>query len=313
MKRHAGYHAPRLFKWAGVAGVFFALSTLPIGPAGFAQGKKGGSGDTEVQRLRQRVEQLEEQLVDLRVVIGTLQSLAKAPAQGVPAAAPGYQGGGGDGGQGGRLSILETQIRALSAQVARLNERVKTLAGGAPAAGGGTPQGGASGGFGSTTVRPQSNDNGDRIGNFITRHVTPGGTGQQGGGGAGGQAAQEQFDIAYNAWLQGEVGKAQEGFRAFLNANPGHKLEGEALYWLGETYYQQQNYNKAAKTFLKVSRSFESSRLAPDSLYKLALSLMELGHTKAACTTLEELPQRYPQAPWGVLRKAASHLRRLGC
>lgn len=312
MKRHACSHAPRLINWAAVAGLVFVLSVVPVGPDGFAQGKKAGGGDAEVQKLRQRVEQLEEQLVDLRVVIGTLQSLAKAPAAGASGAPAGYQGGGGNGAQGGRVSILETQIRALTAQVARLNERVKTLSGHAPAGSGGTQQGRAPGGFGSTTVRPQSNT-GDRIGNFITKHVSPGRNGQRGNGGADNQAAQEQFDIAYNAWLQGEVRTAQRGFEAFVKAYPAHKLEGEALYWLGETYFQQQNYNKAAKMFLKVSQSYELSRLAPDSLYKLGLSLMELGHTKAACTALGELPQRYPQAPWGVLRKAAKHQRRLGC
>jgi tol-pal system protein YbgF len=306
MKRHAGFHALCIFMWVAAAGVIGALGVVSFGAAGYAQGKKAGGGDSEVEKLRRRVEQLEEQLVDMRVVIGTLQSLAKAPAQGGSVGQPSFQGGGGD--QGGRLTILETQIRALTAQVERMNARIKALGGGSAPA--------APGGFGSTTVQPQpqSNDSGDRIGNFITQHVAPSPGGRSGGSSAGnGAAAQDQFDAAYNSWLQGDVNRAQEGFRDFLNSHPRSKLAGEAHYWLGETYYQQGRFKVAAKEFLTVSQSFEGSRLAPDSLYKLALSLNKLGQAKAACSTLGELPQRYPQAPWGVLRKAAAHERRLGC
>ena len=68
--------------------------------AGPATAASGG-GDAA---LRQRVEQLEEQIVDMQVVIGTLESLAKAPPPS-PAASRTPQGPM-SGADGARASII---------------------------------------------------------------------------------------------------------------------------------------------------------------------------------------------------------------
>src|SRR5262245_23182067 len=81
--------------------------------------------------LRQRVEQLEEQLVDMQVVIGTLESLARgAPAPAAPGgvrAQPGAAAAFGAA-EAGRLDSIETQIRALGAQMEQLQEQLRVLA-----------------------------------------------------------------------------------------------------------------------------------------------------------------------------------------
>ncbi len=83
-----------------------------------------GGGD---QALRQRVEQLEEQLVDLQVVIGTLESLARS---GVRPAAPSVGSSGPmSGSEEARLDSMETQIRALTAQIEQLSSDVRAGAG----------------------------------------------------------------------------------------------------------------------------------------------------------------------------------------
>ena len=77
--------------------------------------------------LKQRVEQLEEQLVDMQVVVGTLESLARG---GGGAAAP--AGGGasyGGGADSVRIDGLETQLRALTAQIQQLTDQVRALGG----------------------------------------------------------------------------------------------------------------------------------------------------------------------------------------
>lgn len=60
--------------------------------------------------LKKRVEQLEEQLVDLQVVIGTLESLAKQPQGANAAAYRAPASGAGDG----RIDGVEMQIKALT-------------------------------------------------------------------------------------------------------------------------------------------------------------------------------------------------------
>ena len=110
------------------------------------QARQGGKAESavleETARLRQRVEQLEEQLVDMQVLVGTLETLARtrAGAAAAPSAAPAGTGmpfngaaalsappanGGGD--MAARLATVETQIRALSGQIAHLTRQVQAL------------------------------------------------------------------------------------------------------------------------------------------------------------------------------------------
>ena len=77
--------------------------------------------------LRQRIEQLEEQLVEMQVTIGTLDSLAKG---GGSSSSGVYRGGGNNESSGGdpaRVAALETQVRALAAQVDQLTVQIRQL------------------------------------------------------------------------------------------------------------------------------------------------------------------------------------------
>ncbi|MCB1511562.1 MAG: tol-pal system protein YbgF [Hyphomicrobiaceae bacterium] len=290
-----------------------AASAAKGGPA-----KGGSQPSAEVVRLRERVEQLEAQLVDMRVLIGTLQSLAQGGAARPSGGAPASTSGGGDA---GRLSILETQIRALTAQVERLSDRVRALGGGR----GGTayvPRSSRQT-FGSTPNAPgwSTTDNGDRIGNLIERNGVRPSIPPQGAPPApapsaaapGQQAAQAAYEDAYGYWLQRNYQAAQKSFTQFLADHPKHRLAGHAQYWLGETFFALGKYNEAAQAFLKGYQAYGSGTMAPDSLLRLAMSLDKLGHRKAACSSLGELKQRFPQAPRGVMRRLAQQKQRLGC
>ena len=46
-----------------------------------------------------------------------------------------------------------------------------------------------------------------------------------------------------------------------------------AYYWLGELYILEQNYQKAALSLAEGYQKFPDSIKAPDTLYKLAISL----------------------------------------
>jgi tol-pal system protein YbgF len=285
-----------------------ALSTVHATPA-HAQ-NNSGAADAEVRQLRERVEQLEAQLVDMRVILGTLQSLAQVPARGGSAAQP---SGGDGGGDSGRMSILEMQIQALTAQMERLADEVRALNGGGRR---GSLETGRPSRFGTTTITTPESGGGDRIGSLIRGAQSPNSTdgvvGRPGGHG-GAQDARGRYEEAYGYWLQGNLQAAELSLAQFVKDYATHELAGNAQFWLGEVHFKQGRYNRAAKEFLKVSQAHGSSRLAPDSLLRLAQSLDKLGHTQAACATLGELKQRYSDAPPGIVRKAGAEGRRLGC
>jgi tol-pal system protein YbgF len=79
-------------------------------------------------QLRQRIEQLEEQLVDMQVAVGTLESFARTGASraGSSSAAM-VAGAGGSSDAAMRIDGVEMQVRALSSQIDILTQQMKSL------------------------------------------------------------------------------------------------------------------------------------------------------------------------------------------
>lgn len=311
-----------------------------------AASPSGGGGDAG---LRERVEQLEGQLVDLQVVIGTLESLART---GGPVSAPARSEGSGGGvgtGDRARLDSMETQIRALTAQVEQLASDVRAQgqrrSDGAPPVqqnnfADTAPQ---TSRFGSTTV---TSDNADPIGALAESNnaYAPQGPAPQGRapaqappgppstygsealpsvGGGGAQFAavdpaasgnpKQLYETAYGHLLQQDYGPAQSGFREFLKTYPQDPLAPNALYWLGETHYVQRNYAEAAEAFDLVTSAYSSSGKAADAQLKRGMSLAQLGKRQDACTALRGVASKFPSAPAQLKAKADGERQRIGC
>ena len=131
---------------------------------------RGGDGNGGMQR---RIEQLEEQLVDMQVTVGTLESLARAGGSGGgprPSAAGGALFG---PSEAARLEGMETQIRALTAEVQRLSNQVRNN--------GGSQDRGEAGGGSTYAQRPEADQAGQVVRTeqipsaFGSTVVTPGG------------------------------------------------------------------------------------------------------------------------------------------
>ena len=333
MAKLAGIHRSGLR--LQIVALAFALTAVPAlaqtsdarpPKSGAAAATAASSGDAG---LKARVQALEEQLVDMQVVVGTLESLAKG---GGSTAAPFPSSGGAVSADPARIEGLETQVRALSAQVQQLSDQVRSL-GGVPRRSeiqGGTETGAtdhadaAVDGFGSTTV----SSGGDAIGGLLDSH------GQapepDHGGGVGGLPApvataalpaasetsgdpKQLYETAYGYLLQRDYASAETAFGDFLKKFPNDSLSGNAQYWLGETYFVRGQYKAAAGSFLKGYQTYSQSGKAPDSLLKLAMSLDRLGQKDAACSSFSELATKFPTAPQNVKSRAQSERQRIGC
>jgi len=285
----------------GVPLIAVASLLLMAGPV-VAQ---SSADQAELARLQKRVDQLEGQLVDMQVVIGTLESLAQSRG-GAPAANGGGARSSSGGADAARIAALETQVAALAAQVSALTGGSGPAVDLRPSTGGG--QGNVGLGFGSTTVTPSGQDGR----NVITREETRS-NGTDLGFSTGGGSPDTAYESAYGALLQQNYAEAQAGFEAFLTDHPRHRLAGNAQYWLGEVYFVQGRYKDAAAAFLRGYQTYGSSSKAPDSLLKLAMSLDRLGERDAACSSFAELSSRFPDAPGYVRNRAEAEQRRLRC
>lgn len=300
-------------------------------PAAKAEGAPAPSGGGGEGGLRQRVEQLEEQLVDMNVMIGTLESLAKSggTAAAVPRIAAPSGGGGLGASDAARLDGMEMQIKALTAQIEQLSDQVRALgqrrSDAAPVPRGAEVPGGSvaapptAGGFGTTAVTA----GGDPIGSLIANGA--GGMGGMGGMGgaagaapvstapAGGGDPKQLYETAYGYFLQQDYGAAEAAFDDFVKKFPSDSLAGNAQYWLGESLFVRGQYKQAAAAFLKGYQSYGKGSKAPDSLLKLAMSLDRLGQKDAACSSYGELNARFPTAPAHIKSRAQTERARLAC
>jgi tol-pal system protein YbgF len=114
----------------------------------------------------------------------------------------------------------------------------------------------------------------------------------------------EQFNAALQAFQAGQYPEAEVGFKAFLTANPEHRLTPDAIFYIGETYLQRSRPREAAEQYLKVTTDYSKSSRAPESMVRLGQTLAALGNSQQACATLTEFGKRYPSASASVKRLA---------
>lgn len=78
-------------------------------------------------QLRQRIDQLEEQINEMHVAVGTLDSLAKTGAARASNTPP--SGGGVSGDASARLDGLENRLRTMTGQIEQMAQQIRTLEG----------------------------------------------------------------------------------------------------------------------------------------------------------------------------------------
>lgn len=107
--------------------------------------------------------------------------------------------------------------------------------------------------------------------------------------------AQEQYAAAFERLRVGDYQRAAQEFRAFLAQYPNDRLAPKAEYWLGESYYAQNDLVQAAAVFAEGLEKYPHGEKAADSVLKLGMVLGYQGRRLDACSTLDRLDRDYPQ------------------
>ena len=312
------------FAWLTAA----LLAATPLAPA-FAQTQDMRSLSERIERLQRDVDVLQRQLA---------RGGAPAPTSG--GAPPPMSGGAMSSDYIGRtedrFSALEAELRTLtgkleemSHQISQTQQRLDKLVSDIDFRLGALEKGGAAAASGRTEASPPAPApqtlGQPQVGPGQQRLVLQPGAPAQGGGAQASAPVQlpqgspeAQYEFAYGTLLQAQreqadFGRAEQALRAFISANPNHRLTGNAQYWLGETFYVRRDYQTAAATFAEGVQKFARSDKAPDNMLKLGMSLGQLNRKAEACGTLAELEKRYPQAPAPVKQAAQRERQRLAC
>ena len=138
-------------------------------------------------------------------------------------------------------------------------------------------------------------------------------------GAAGGAAPSEQairaedeasvYGDAFAALKAARYPDAARGFQLYLTKYPDGPRADNAAYWLGEAYYQQQDYTAALRTFQDLLRKRPDTPKAAEALLMTGFSQYELKAFRNARATLNRVTSEYPGTE--AARLAAERLARM--
>ena len=114
----------------------------------------------------------------------------------------------------------------------------------------------------------------------------------------------KQYEFATSFLKVGDYSTAERAFREFVQTNPDHNLAGNAQYWYAETYRIRQMYTDAATAYLEGYQKYPKSKIAPENLLKLGVSLVQMGEKDQGCLMIAGVKKQYPDATQSVLQKA---------
>lgn len=126
-------------------------------------------------------------------------------------------------------------------------------------------------------------------------------------------SAKDLYESALKDLKAGKNKDAENKFLEFLGAYPTDQLAGNAQYWLGEVYYKQQDFKKAAVAFKEGYSKFPNGAKGPDCLLKLGLTMKALNKKEDACTAFVNLPVVFDKVSDDISSRAKKEAEALGC
>jgi len=122
---------------------------------------------------------------------------------------------------------------------------------------------------------------------------------------------EEEYQLAFDLLRSQKFDQAKIALNEFIVKHENKELSGSAHYWLGEIHLLQKDYREAALIFAEGYQKYQSSVKAPDTLYKLAETLIKIEKKEEACNTLNQFILKYPDNK--LIDKTKSKLNDLQC
>ena len=116
--------------------------------------------------------------------------------------------------------------------------------------------------------------------------------------------ANAHYAAAFKLLNEKKYAEASTSFDGFVKKYPTDPLTANAYYWLGESYYARADYTRSSESFRKGFEANPDGQKAPDNLYKLAKSLVQVKRTPEACVVLTQLSKKYGAAAPRIAKMA---------
>jgi tol-pal system protein YbgF len=110
------------------------------------------------------------------------------------------------------------------------------------------------------------------------------------------RSPEEMYEVGVGQVKGGNPKKGRETLSDFAVKYPDHKLIPNVLYWKGEAFYAEKDFENAILTFQDVVDKYPKGDKAPDAMYKQGLSFLALKDTKNARIVLDLVQKKYPKS-----------------
>lgn len=263
----------------------------------------GQSTDSEVAKMKFRLEALEREVTDMRSsAMSITPMMTSDSASGDPTLSTILI----------RLDQLENEIRTLTGQVEEINYRIQQNTTEIAALGE------------DVDYRLRALEGGAPVQVQTAKPSLPSATVSQSTSSSSGPSIpyaldaneidfRQEYEIARNYLKKGEFQKAQVAFQAFIDDHSDTELASNAYYWLGESYYVQQDYDNAVKYFIEGVKKYPNGTKAPDSMLKLGMALAVNGNKPSSCKVFTKLLVDYPGASQTIIQRTRTEKAKAGC
>jgi tol-pal system protein YbgF len=120
---------------------------------------------------------------------------------------------------------------------------------------------------------------------------------------------QDEYKLALRALNDQQYDKAIQQFRNFQRKYPNSDMADDAQYLIGESYFNQKDYNRAILEFNDVLKYRRGDKV-PAALLRQAQAFLEIGDRTDARLILQKLVNDYPNSE--QVREAKDRLQTLG-
>jgi tol-pal system protein YbgF len=107
-------------------------------------------------------------------------------------------------------------------------------------------------------------------------------------------SAREVYNMAYTDYRKGNYQLSIDGFQIYLEQFPESPLADNALYWIGECYFSQEDYETAVEQFNQLILRFPEGDKIPAAYLKKGISLKNLNRKEEALSVFRLLISKFP-------------------
>lgn len=121
------------------------------------------------------------------------------------------------------------------------------------------------------------------------------------------------YERGYRFVQGGDYVSGEQAFTAFSELYPDSARIADARFWLGESLLAQGKFEEAARVFLDAHTNWPDSRMGPQTLLKLGVTMAGMSQRELACATYAKVHTRYPSMGNSVRQRVEAEQQSANC